>query len=76
MVSFGRTIGEYPHLNKIKIEDKSILKIDSIENLLNPTKMLTVFFSAHIGNWELSSHPLVQNGYNINFIYSLLIINI
>ena len=23
--NFGRVIGEYPHLNKIKIEDKSIL---------------------------------------------------
>ena len=67
---FGRVIGEYPHLNKIKIEDKSILKIDSIENLLNPIKNGNcIFFSAHIGNWELSSHPLVQNGYNINFIY-------
>ena len=26
-------------------------------------------FFKHIGNWELSSHPLVQNGYKINFIY-------
>ena len=67
---FGRVIGEYPHLNKIKINNSSILTIDSIENLLDPIKKGNcIFFSAHIGNWELSSHPLIQNGFDINFIY-------
>ena len=67
---FGRVIGEYPHLDKIKITDSNILQIDSIKNLLDPIKNGNcIFFSAHIGNWELSSHPLIQNGYNINFIY-------
>ncbi len=67
---FGRVIGEYPHLNKIKATDSNFLKIDSIKNLLEPVKKGNcIFFSAHIGNWELSSHPLIQNGYNINFIY-------
>jgi len=67
---FGRVIGEYPHLNKIKINNKSILEIENIENLLNPIKKGNcIFFSAHIGNWELSSHPLIQNNYNISFIY-------
>ena len=53
---FGRVIGEYPHLNKIKIEDKSILKIDSIENLLNPIKNGNcIFFQLilEIGNYHL-----------------------
>tara|TARA_Y100000991_G_C21945115_1_gene337116 strand:+ start:134 stop:892 length:759 start_codon:yes stop_codon:yes gene_type:complete len=67
---FGRVVGEYPHLNKIKIKNNPLLKIDSIENLLEPIKNgKCIFFSAHIGNWELSSHPLIQNGYDINFIY-------
>ena len=61
---FGRVIGEYPHLNKIKATDSNFLKIDSIKNLLEPVKKGNcIFFSAHIGNWELSSHPLIQNGY-------------
>ena len=67
---FGRVIGEYPHLDKINFNDNSIIKIDKIENLLKPIKSGNcIFFSAHIGNWELSSHPLIQNGYKINFIY-------
>ena len=28
-----------------------------------------LFFSAHLGNWELTSHALTENGFNINFIY-------
>ena len=28
-----------------------------------------LFFSAHLGNWELTSHALTENGYNISFIY-------
>ena len=67
---FGRVIGEYPNLNKIKINKSSTLKIHSIKNLLKPIKNGNcIFFSAHIGNWELSSHPLIHNGYKINFIY-------
>ena len=72
---FGRVIGEYPHLDKINFKDTSIIKIDKIENLLKPIKNGNcIFFSAHIGNWELSSHPLIQNGYKINFIYTPQII--
>ncbi len=68
---FGRVVGEYPHLKKIKIENNPNIRIIGIENLLNPlkTKRNCIFFSAHIGNWELSSHPLTQNGHTINFIY-------
>ena len=28
-----------------------------------------LFFSAHIGNWEFTSHALTENGYKISFIY-------
>lgn len=67
---FGRVIGEYAHLDKIHFNDKSIIEIEKIKNLLNPIQNGNcIFFSAHIGNWELSSHPLVQNGFDINFIY-------
>jgi len=67
---FGRVVGEYPHLDKINFKDNSIIKVDEIENLVKPIKSGNcIFFSAHIGNWELSSHPLIQNGYEINFIY-------
>ena len=68
---FGRVIGEYPHLNKIQTKNNPKIKIIGIDNLLNPLnqKKGCIFFSAHIGNWELSSHPLIQSGFEINFIY-------
>ena len=68
---FGRVIGEYPHLHKIKIKKNKNIKIVGINNLLGPLKneKNCIYFSAHIGNWELSSHPLTQNGYKINFVY-------
>ncbi len=68
---FGRVIGEYPHLNKIQIKNNPKIKIIGLDNLLNPLneKKGCIFFSAHIGNWELSSHPLIQNGFEISFIY-------
>ena len=68
---FGRVIGEYPHLHKIKIKKNKNIKIVGINNLLSPLKneKNCIYFSAHIGNWELSSHPLTQNGYKINFVY-------
>ena len=68
---FGRVIGEYPHLHKINIHQNTNIKIVGINNLLGPLKKAKncIYFSAHIGNWELSSHPLTQNGFKINFIY-------
>ena len=68
---FGRVIGEYPHLHKIKIHKNTNIKIVGIKNLLGPLKKEKncIYFSAHIGNWELSSHPLTQNGFKINFVY-------
>ena len=68
---FGRVIGEYPHLHKIKIYNNNNIQVIGINNLLDPLKKKKncIYFSAHIGNWELSSHPLTQNGFKINFVY-------
>ena len=68
---FGRIIGEFPHLHKIKVKNNKSIKVIGIQNLLNPLKKNKncIYFSAHIGNWELSSHPLIQNGHKINFVY-------
>ena len=69
--NFGRVIGEYPNLDKIRVINNERIKIINIKNLLNPLKnnKNCLFFSTHIGNWELTSHALTENGFNINFIY-------
>ena len=68
---FGRVVGEYPNLNKIKLGRKNNIIIENEKNLINPLKKYSncLFFSAHIGNWELTSHLLIEKGFKINFIY-------
>ena len=68
---FGRVIGEYPNLNKLTIGKDNEISIENESNLLNPLKQYPncLFFSAHIGNWELTSHLLTKNGFKIHFIY-------
>ncbi len=68
---FGRVVGEYPHLNKIKLHKNNNIIIENKNNLLEPLKSHPncLFFSAHIGNWELTSHLLTQSGHRISFIY-------
>ena len=54
---FGRVIGEYPHLHKIKIKKNKNIKIVGINNLLGPLKMKKIaFIFRHIlvtGNYHL-----------------------
>ena len=68
---FGRVMGEYPNLQKLEIGDENNIAIDNEKNLINPLKKYSncLFFSAHIGNWELTSHLLTKSGYKIHFIY-------
>lgn len=69
---FGRIMGEYPHLDKINIEkNKNQVKVYNASNFKNSCKNNDncIFFSAHIGNWELTSHPITQSGNSMWFIY-------
>ena len=68
---FGRVIGEYPHLENIKTLTNKNISIKGLDNLVNGLEKNRncLFFSAHLGNWELTSHPLTESGHNISFIY-------
>ncbi len=68
---YGRVVGEYPNLNKIQIGKKKNIIIHNEDHLVLPLEKYSncLFFSAHIGNWELTSHILTQKGFKINFIY-------
>ncbi len=70
-IHFGRIIGEYPNLNRLNIGRNNNILIENKNNLIKPLQKYSncLFFSAHIGNWELTSHLLTKNGFKINFIY-------
>ena len=68
---FGRIVGEYPHLEKFDLKKINYIKVINHKNCINPCKIYNncLFFSAHIGNWELTSHPITQYGNKMWFIY-------
>lgn len=68
---FGRILGEYPHLEKIDLKKTNHIRVIDHKNCLNSCKNFDncLFFSAHIGNWELTSHPITQYGNKMWFIY-------
>lgn len=68
---FGRVVAEYAHLSSIKVFNNERFEIKNLKYLIESIESghNCIFFSAHIGNWELTSHPLVQSNYKINFIY-------
>ena len=46
---FGRVVGEYPNLNKIKLGKKNNIIIENEKNLINPQKNIQiVYFFLHI----------------------------
>jgi Kdo2-lipid IVA lauroyltransferase/acyltransferase len=63
--NLGRVIAEYPHLGKFRVyaEDGRIEMrgAEHIRAQSAPGKR-AIFFSAHFGNWEVSSLPIIQAG--------------
>ena len=41
---FGRIIGEFPHLHKIKVKNNKSIKVIGIQNLLNPLKKIKIVY--------------------------------
>ena len=52
--NFGRVIGEYPNLDKIRVIDNESIKIINLRNLLDPLKKIKTVYSSQpisvIGN--------------------------
>ena len=70
--NLGRVVGEYPHLNKFQAYAPGG-RIEVVgEEQLATAKGLpkgALFFTGHLGNWEVSGLPLIQYGIPIAFIY-------
>ena len=70
--NLGRTIGEYPHLNKL-IPKKKRNKIHIVgkNNLLlvKKKKIPAIFFSAHMANWEIAPMVAIQNNIPVLTIF-------
>ena len=63
--NLGRLIGEYPHLSHFRLYEPGsrveVIGAEHVDRLRDDGKS-GIFFSAHIGNWELASMGATQRG--------------
>ena len=67
----GRVAGEYPHLAKFRAFDAGArIEVVGERNLATAKESgCGMFFTGHIGNWEVSGLPVIQYGIPIAFVY-------
>ena len=70
--NLGRVAAEYAHLGKIDVTDPAgrvdVVGVENVE-LLRDDQKSGIFFSAHLGNWEIASLGATQNGVPLTQIY-------
>lgn len=65
--NLGNVVGEFPRVPELINEDRYETQgLEALEPLIQERG--GIFFSAHLGNWEISYAPLAQKGYHINLI--------
>ncbi len=70
--NLGRVAAEYPHLGKIVVggDDGRVEYIGGeYADLLRDGDNSGIFFSGHIGNWEIISLGATQNGISLDRVY-------
>ena len=69
--NFGRVFAEYPHLANLDLYNGDRVEVIGAENidLLRDDGAPGIFFSAHLGNWEVCSLSAAQRGCEITQIY-------
>lgn len=70
--NLGRVFGEYPHLGDFRLyAPRSHVEVIGAENvdLLREDGKPGIFFSAHLGNWEIAALSVSRRGLPIALIY-------
>ncbi|NQU61039.1 MAG: lipid A biosynthesis lauroyl acyltransferase [Rhodospirillales bacterium] len=70
--NLGRMAAEYPHLSEINVYDpKGRVEVIGAEyvDLLREDDRPGIFFSAHLGNWEIVSLGATQRGLPLDRVY-------
>ncbi|HEY0524477.1 MAG TPA: lauroyl acyltransferase [Stellaceae bacterium] len=70
--NLGRVVAEYPHLTELRVYEPGgrveTVGIDLVDPLIAAGKRI-IFFSAHYGNWEVTSAAATQKGLSVAQIY-------
>lgn len=70
--NLGRLAAEYPHISKFVVDrdDKRVEYIGGEHiDLLKKSGNSAIFFSGHIGNWELLSLGAIRHGITVDRVY-------
>ncbi|MEM1140152.1 MAG: lysophospholipid acyltransferase family protein [Pseudomonadota bacterium] len=70
--NFGRTIGEYPFLDDLEPYqdgDRVVVHNAEIIDKVREQNVGTIYFSGHIGNWEVTPNVVVRRGAVLTGIY-------
>ena len=74
--NLGRVMAEYPHLDQLRLYDEEgrwpgRVTVEGAEylDLLRDDGKPGIFFSAHLGNWEINPMLAVQRGLALTLVY-------
>ena len=70
--NLGRVAGEYPHLRKFRAHSpEGRIEVVGVEYLAAAKEEARggLYFTGHLGNWEVSGLPVIQYGIPIAFVY-------
>lgn len=69
--NLGRTVAEYPHLHDVDVYRDGRVEVIGAENIdrLRDDGRPSLFFTAHLGNWEITPLGIIQRGVPLAYIY-------
>ncbi|MGE5539850.1 MAG: lipid A biosynthesis lauroyl acyltransferase [Gemmatimonas sp.] len=69
--NLGRVAGEFPHLPRLDVYNDPRVTVDGAEHIdrLRDDGLPGIFFTAHIGNWELAAIAVTQRGLPLGVVY-------
>jgi KDO2-lipid IV(A) lauroyltransferase len=69
--NLGRVAGELPHLSGIDVFNDPRIMISGLEHIdrLRDDGKPGIFFTAHLGNWELAAIAIAQRGIPLSVVY-------
>jgi KDO2-lipid IV(A) lauroyltransferase len=69
--NLGRVAGEFPHLPRLDVYGDPRVTVDGVEHIdrLRDDGLPGIFFTAHIGNWELAAIAVTQRGLPLGVVY-------
>ena len=74
--NLGRVLAEYPHLDQLRLYDEEgrwpgRVTVEGTQylDLLRDDGEPGIFFSAHLGNWEINAMSAVQRGLPLTLVY-------